>query len=45
MCYATKCLACNKTTWNGCGMHIASVQSSVPAAQWCTCPAGTRKPE
>ncbi|SEB61183.1 hypothetical protein SAMN04489745_0771 [Arthrobacter woluwensis] len=35
MCYPTTCKVCGKTTWSGCGEHIASVKRSVPAAQWC----------
>ncbi len=37
MCRAVTCKACNKTTWAGCGQHIASVKASVPRGQWCTC--------
>ncbi len=37
MCYPTTCRTCGKTTWAGCGQHVASVRSGVPAAQWCTC--------
>ncbi|GAA5165346.1 hypothetical protein GCM10011366_05860 [Ornithinimicrobium tianjinense] len=29
------CKTCGKTTWAGCGQHVASVKSSVPASQWC----------
>lgn len=35
MCRAVKCNVCQKTTWSGCGEHIAAVKSSVPASQWC----------
>jgi len=35
MCYPTTCTTCGKTTWAGCGQHVADVQRSVPAAQWC----------
>lgn len=35
MCRATKCRTCGKTTWTGCGQHVASVRSSVPASMWC----------
>ena len=35
MCRAVTCTVCNKTTWAGCGDHIQSVKSSVPASQWC----------
>nr|WP_234901534.1 hypothetical protein [Mycolicibacterium fluoranthenivorans] len=36
MCRAVKCRVCGKTTWAGCGMHVDSVRSGVPAAQWCS---------
>ena len=45
MCSATKCLTCEKTTWVGCGAHVASVKASVPPDQWCNCPPDKRKPE
>lgn len=35
MCRAVSCAVCGKTTWAGCGQHIASVKRSVPAANWC----------
>lgn len=35
MCYATKCRNCGKTTWAGCGNHVANVKRQVPASQWC----------
>ena len=34
MCVPTPC-TCGKTTWAGCGEHIADVQRVVPAEQWC----------
>jgi len=30
-----KCQVCGKTTWAGCGQHIAQVKASVPKDQWC----------
>lgn len=36
MCRPVVCKTCYKTTWSGCGMHVASVRSRVPADQWCT---------
>jgi hypothetical protein len=30
------CKTCSKTTWSGCGMHVDSVRSMVPADQWCS---------
>lgn len=35
MCRAATCRVCGKTTWAGCGQHIRSVKSTVPAGQWC----------
>lgn len=35
MCQAVKCRVCGKTTWQGCGNHIAQVRASVPKGQWC----------
>lgn len=37
MCYPVQCPRCGKTTWDGCGEHVADVQATVPPAQWCTC--------
>lgn len=35
MCSPVKCRTCGKTTWSGCGNHVAAVKSMVPANQWC----------
>ena len=35
MCQAVRCRTCGKTTWRGCGRHVAQVQARVPADQWC----------
>ncbi len=35
MCRAVQCRVCEKTTWSGCGNHVAMVRSTVPVAQWC----------
>lgn len=35
MCRPTTCKICSKTTWTGCGQHIATVKASVPASKWC----------
>ena len=43
MCRPTRCKTCDKTTWAGCGQHIAHVQAGVPADQWC--PGGHSKAE
>jgi hypothetical protein len=35
MCYPTTCRQCGRTTWAGCGEHVADVRRGVPADQWC----------
>ncbi len=35
MCRAVRCKKCGKTTWAGCGQHVARVKASVPGEQWC----------
>ncbi|MDP5225858.1 hypothetical protein Q9R02_01640 [Arthrobacter sp. YJM1] len=35
MCRAVKCAVCGKTTWSGCGEHVAAVKSGVAVTQWC----------
>lgn len=35
MCRAVTCKTCGKTTWAGCGQHVASVKAGVPRADWC----------
>jgi len=35
MCRPVRCKTCSKTTWAGCGQHVATVQAAVPADQWC----------
>ncbi|QYJ02791.1 hypothetical protein KUV85_10615 [Nocardioides panacisoli] len=35
MCRAVTCKTCGKTTWAGCGQHVADVKAGVPAGQWC----------
>ncbi|TLP98338.1 hypothetical protein FEF26_04990 [Nesterenkonia salmonea] len=35
MCRAVNCRVCGKTTWAGCGQHVAMVKKNVPAVQWC----------
>ncbi|MGA8209010.1 MAG: hypothetical protein WB441_06725 [Nocardioidaceae bacterium] len=35
MCRAVTCKTCGRTTWAGCGQHVAQVKASVPAGQWC----------
>ena len=35
MCRPVTCRTCGKTTWAGCGHHIASVKAVVPKENWC----------
>ena len=35
MCRAVTCKTSGKTTWSGCGQHVASVRQGVAASQWC----------
>jgi len=35
MCRPTTCRVCGKTTWAGCGQHVAAVRRTVPAGNWC----------
>ena len=35
MCRATTCRTCGRTTWAGCGQHVAMVKAGVPAGDWC----------
>lgn len=35
MCSPTTCRTCGKTTWSGCGQHVAQVKAMVPAGKWC----------
>jgi hypothetical protein len=35
MCHAVRCKQCGKTTWSGCGRHVADVRAHVPAERWC----------
>ena len=37
MCYPVQCPRCHKTTWDGCGEHVAAVMRNVPPSQQCTC--------
>ena len=37
MCYPVQCPACQKTTWDGCGMHVDDVMANVPAEAKCEC--------
>lgn len=35
MCRSVRCKICSKTTWSGCGQHVAQVKAAVPANKWC----------
>ncbi len=35
MCSPVRCRTCGKTTWSGCGAHVAQLRARVPADQWC----------
>jgi hypothetical protein len=35
MCRPARCSTCGKTTWTGCGQHVADVRARVAADQWC----------
>ena len=35
MCRPVPCNVCGKTTWAGCGDHVAQVRAIVPPEQWC----------
>lgn len=35
MCSPARCRTCGKTSWRGCGQHVAQVRAMVPADQWC----------
>jgi hypothetical protein len=37
MCYQVKCGTCGKSTWSGCGRHVASVHRQIPEDQHCAC--------
>ena len=42
MCHPVRCRSCGLLTWRGCGLHVAPLTASVPAAQWCPGPDGRR---
>ncbi|KAK3149739.1 hypothetical protein QOZ80_3AG0221970 [Eleusine coracana subsp. coracana] len=37
MCFQVKCGTCGKSTWAGCGRHVASVHAQIPEGQHCAC--------
>ncbi|MBB2499843.1 hypothetical protein [Amycolatopsis echigonensis] len=44
MCRPVSCRTCGKTTWAGCGQHVAQVKAVVPAEQWCPGHPGEPRP-
>ncbi|GAC1535585.1 MAG: hypothetical protein NVS3B1_29970 [Marmoricola sp.] len=44
MCRPVICKTCFKTTWAGCGRHVAFVRASVAADQWCPGHEKTKQP-
>lgn len=36
MCRPVRCKTCGKTSWAGCGQHVAQVKAGVPSGQWCS---------
>ncbi|MDR0489419.1 MAG: hypothetical protein LBG99_08535 [Propionibacteriaceae bacterium] len=42
MCRPVPCNVCGKTTWAGCGQHVAQVKAMVSKDQWCN---GQHTPE
>lgn len=43
MCRPVPCRTCGKTTWAGCGLHVAEVQAMVPPSQWCAGHEGAKR--
>ena len=35
MCRPVRCKTCGRTTWAGCGQHVAQVRAGVQAQDWC----------
>lgn len=35
MCRPVTCKTCSKTTWAGCGQHVAQVKAMIHTDQWC----------
>lgn len=35
MCSPVRCRTCGKTTWAGCGQHVAQVKARVAPQDWC----------
>jgi hypothetical protein len=45
MCHRARCRECGKTTWRGCGAHVALVKASVPPDLWCPGHPDSAKPD
>ncbi|KAF2876749.1 hypothetical protein BDV95DRAFT_483614 [Massariosphaeria phaeospora] len=43
MCRKTACETCKKTTWVGCGRHVAGIMENIPREQWCVCAPDTER--
>nr|DAD38952.1 TPA_asm: hypothetical protein HUJ06_013274 [Nelumbo nucifera] len=37
MCYVVRCSSCGKSSWAGCGRHVASVYKQILDGQHCFC--------
>ncbi|KAH8603028.1 hypothetical protein B0O99DRAFT_604923 [Bisporella sp. PMI_857] len=37
MCWEAKCPTCAKSSWNGCGLHVARVMEPILEEERCTC--------
>lgn len=35
MCRAVRCRVCSRTTWAGCGRHVAHLAAQTPPGEWC----------
>ena len=42
MCRRVRCRTCGGASWAGCGQHVDSVLTGVPAADRCRCDATAR---
>lgn len=43
MCHQTRCKACKKATWAGCGQHKDQVLRGIPKSERCSCTAADRE--
>jgi hypothetical protein len=42
MCHMTRCRACKKATWAGCGQHKNEVLRGIPKSERCHCTAAEK---